>query len=106
MAKRNRKTAGAGARKPGSSTRASSRARGSRTSGTRGKAGSTTIAGKARKAAPGAKKQPGDVLGISRARVPAGTPRATTDRGGRPKGVELGPRRRGTARLKPMRVKW
>jgi hypothetical protein len=41
------------------------------------------------------KKHVGDVLGISRARVPAGVPRATKDRGGNPKGIEVtGPRRR------------
>ena len=36
-----------------------------------------------------AKKHVGDVLGISRARVPDEVPRATTDRGGRPKGIEV-----------------
>jgi hypothetical protein len=36
------------------------------------------------------KKHVGDVLGISRARVPAHVPRATTDRGGNPKGIEVG----------------
>lgn len=35
------------------------------------------------------KKHVGDVLGISRAKVPADVPRATTKRGGRPKGIEL-----------------
>ena len=35
------------------------------------------------------KKPVGDVLGISRARVPKDVPRATTDRGGRPKGIEI-----------------
>jgi hypothetical protein len=30
-----------------------------------------------------------DVLGISRARVPAHVPRATRDRGGNPKGIEV-----------------
>ena len=35
------------------------------------------------------KKHVGDVLGISRARVPKDVPRATTDRGGRPKGIEI-----------------
>jgi hypothetical protein len=41
------------------------------------------------------KKHVGDVLGISRARVPAGVARATKDRGGNPKGIEMaGPRRR------------
>ena len=41
------------------------------------------------------KKHVGDVLGISRARVPAHVPRATKDKGGNPKGIELDrPRRR------------
>ena len=35
------------------------------------------------------KKHVGDVLGISRARVPAHVPRATKDRGGNPKGIEV-----------------
>ena len=35
------------------------------------------------------KKHVGDVLGISRARVPAHVPRATKDRGGNPKGIEI-----------------
>jgi hypothetical protein len=35
------------------------------------------------------KKHVGDVLGISRARVPKSVKRATTDRGGNPKGIEL-----------------
>ncbi len=35
------------------------------------------------------KKHVGDVLGISRARVPASVPRATQDRGGNPKGIEI-----------------
>lgn len=35
------------------------------------------------------KKHVGDVLGISRAKVPAHVPRATKDRGGRPKGIEI-----------------
>jgi len=38
---------------------------------------------------PKAKKHVGDVLGISRARVPAHVPRATKDRGGNPKGIEV-----------------
>ena len=43
----------------------------------------------------GPKKHVGDVLGISRARVPAHVARATQDRGGNPKGIEVGrPRRR------------
>lgn len=42
------------------------------------------------------KKHVGDVLGISRARVPAHVPRATKDRGGNPKGIEVGARPRGT----------
>ena len=41
------------------------------------------------------KKHVGDVLGISRARVPAHVPRATKDRGGNPKGIEIGRRPRG-----------
>jgi hypothetical protein len=36
------------------------------------------------------KKHVGDVLGLSRARVPAHVPRATKDRGGNPKGIEVG----------------
>ena len=36
------------------------------------------------------KKHVGDLLGISRARVPAHVPRATKDRGGNPKGIEVG----------------
>ena len=47
------------------------------------------------------KKHVGDVLGISRARVPASVPRATDDRGGNPKGIELDRPRRST---KPMRA--
>ena len=35
------------------------------------------------------KKQVGDVIGLSRARVPAHVPRATADRGGNPKGIEV-----------------
>jgi hypothetical protein len=42
------------------------------------------------KASDAPKKHVGDVLGISRARVPAHVPRATKDRGGNPKGIELG----------------
>lgn len=45
------------------------------------------------------KKHVGDVLGISRARVPPDVPRATADRGGNPKGVEIGRARRRTQRL-------
>ena len=45
-------------------------------------------------------KHVGDVLGISRARVPDHVPRATKDRGGNPKGIEVG-RPRG---LRPVRV--
>ena len=40
------------------------------------------------------KKHVGDVLGLSRARVPEHVPRATKDRGGNPKGIEVGRRRR------------
>jgi hypothetical protein len=38
----------------------------------------------------GSTKHVGDVLGISRARVPDHVPRATKDRGGNPKGIEVG----------------
>jgi hypothetical protein len=49
----------------------------------------------------GSKKHVGDVLGLSRARVPANVPRATKDRGGNPKGIEVGrPRRKAS----PVRV--
>jgi len=48
----------------------------------------------------GSKKHVGDVLGISRARVPAHVPRATEDRGGNPKGIELGGRKRTTRRAR------
>lgn len=37
----------------------------------------------------GGRKHVGDVLGISRARVPKDVPRATKARGGRPKGIEI-----------------
>jgi len=48
----------------------------------------------------GSKKHVGDVLGLSRARVPAHVPRATKDRGGNPKGLEVGrPRRIKRARV-------
>jgi hypothetical protein len=46
-----------------------------------------------------ATKHVGDVIGISRARVPAHVPRATKDRGGNPKGIEVH-RRRTTKRAK------
>ena len=42
----------------------------------------------AKKSSP--KKHVGDVLGISRARVPGHVPRATKDRGGNPKGIDVG----------------
>lgn len=48
----------------------------------------------------GPTKHVGDVLGISRARVPAHVPRATKDRGGNPKGIEVRPPRS----LRPARV--
>ena len=44
------------------------------------------------------KKHVGDVLGISRARVPAHVPRATKDRGGNPKGIEVSRPRTGMKR--------
>ncbi|HKE88519.1 MAG TPA: hypothetical protein VKB50_32400 [Vicinamibacterales bacterium] len=47
------------------------------------------------------KKHVGDVLGISSTRFRADRPRATKDRGGNPKGIEL-PRRRST--MRPARV--
>jgi hypothetical protein len=47
-----------------------------------------------------AKKHVGDVLGLSRARVPASVPRATRDRGGNPKGIELSRPKRATKRVK------
>ena len=53
-----------------------------------GKAGSKPAAASAKTAAK-PKKHVGDVLGLSTARVPKGTPRATADKGGRPKGIEL-----------------
>lgn len=49
----------------------------------------------------GSKKHVGDVLGISRARVPAHVPRATKDRGGNPKGIEVARR---PSSLKPART--
>jgi hypothetical protein len=56
---------------------------------------------KAKTTASRPKKHVGDVLGISRARIPADVPRATPKRGGRPKGIEL-PRagRAGTTRAR------
>lgn len=42
-----------------------------------------------------ATKHVGDVIGLSRARVPKHVPRATADRTGNPKGIEL-PRSRRT----------
>lgn len=48
----------------------------------------------------GGSKNVGDVLGLSRARVPAHVPRATKDRGGNPKGIEVGrPRKIKRARV-------
>ena len=51
------------------------------------------------------RKRAGDILGISAARVPEGTPRATADRGGRPKGVELPRLAKRPALLRPARVR-
>ncbi len=62
------------------------------------KARSSKSSGHAKKSV-GAKKHVGDVLGISRARA-GDLPRATKDRGGNPKGIEV--KRRRT--LKPARV--
>jgi hypothetical protein len=42
------------------------------------------------KASDAPKKHVGDVLGLGRARVPEHVPRATKDRGGNPKGIEVG----------------
>ena len=39
------------------------------------------------------KKQNGDVLGISDSPASTHIPQATTDRGGHPEGIEVGPRR-------------
>jgi hypothetical protein len=52
-----------------------------------------------------AAKHIGDVLGVSTARVPKSVPRATTARGGRPKGIEIGPQAKGTALLKRARAR-
>jgi hypothetical protein len=41
-------------------------------------------------------KHVGDVIGLSRARVPKHVPRATADRSGNPKGIELPRSRRAT----------
>ena len=55
--------------------------------------------GRAKKKSTAPKKHIGDVIGLSRARVPAHVPRATKDRGGNPKGLEVkrarSPRRAG-----------
>jgi len=51
-------------------------------------------------------KHIGDVLGLSTARVPKSTPRATTARGGNPKGIEIGPQAKGPAHLKRARVRY
>ena len=47
------------------------------------------VAKTAKTAAKSVKKHVGDVIGIGRARVPKDVPRATKDRGGRPKGIEV-----------------
>lgn len=51
-------------------------------------------------------KHIGDVLGLSTARVPKSTPRATTARGGNPKGIEIGPQAKGPAHLKRARARY
>lgn len=61
-----------------------------RTAGTTGKSAKT--------ATKSVKKHVGDVIGVGRARVPKDVPRATTDRGGRPKGIEIGTSTRPTAK--------
>jgi len=43
----------------------------------------------------------GDILGVSDADPDVEIPRATTDRGGNPKGVEVGERATGIGHLKP-----
>jgi len=48
----------------------------------------------------------GDVVGVSRARVPKSVPRATSDRSGNPKGIELPPLAKGVRRLKPARARY
>ena len=79
---------------PTAKTRATPTRTTTRSKATAGKTSSAgTTAGSARRkvagAVKGVKKAVGDVLGISRARVPKDVPRATSDRAGRPKGVEL-----------------
>jgi len=49
-------------------------------------------------------KHVGDVLGVSRARVPKSAPRATKDRAGNPKGIEISPQAKGPAHLKRARA--
>jgi hypothetical protein len=74
---------------------------------TRKSTSATTSTKKAKagaKAASKPRKHVGDVLGISRARLPKGSSRATSDRGGNPKGIELSARRK-RSRLKPARVR-
>jgi len=56
-----------------------------------------------KKAAKKTSKRHGDVLGVSSARVPKSTPRATTDRGGNPKGVNV--RGRTVPSLRPAKVR-
>jgi len=56
-----------------------------------------------RKKATKSSKRHGDVLGVSSARVPKGTPRATTDRGGNPKGINV--RGRTVPSLRPAKVR-
>ena len=50
-------------------------------------------------------KHIGDILGVSTARVPKSVPRATSSRGGRPKGIEIGPQAKGPALLKRARAR-
>ena len=45
-------------------------------------------------------KHVGDVLGISRARVPKSVPRATPDRSGNPKGIEIKRRSAASSRIR------
>jgi hypothetical protein len=62
--------------------------------------GAKTSSSRAKKSG-GSKKHVGDVIGLSRARVPAHVPRATKDRGGNPKGIEVGRPRK---KARPVRV--
>ena len=51
------------------------------------------------------RKHVGDVLGLGGVQAPKGAPRATSDRSGNPKGIDLPLRRKKSASLKPARVR-